>query len=66
MLVKSNEHLCVEVQRNQVAEHCESCEQCDYEIEYADRSSSMGVLAKDELHLKLHNGSLAELDIVFG
>uniref|UniRef100_A0A1J3IPV2 Aspartic proteinase Asp1 n=1 Tax=Noccaea caerulescens TaxID=107243 RepID=A0A1J3IPV2_NOCCA len=66
MLVKSNEHLCVEVQRNQVAEHCESCEQCDYEIEYADRSSSMGVLAKDELHLKLHNGSLAELDMVFG
>jgi hypothetical protein len=67
MLVKSSERLCVEVQRNnQVAEHCESCEQCDYEIEYADRSSSMGVLTKDELHLKLHNGSLAKLDVVFG
>ncbi|CAN8302915.1 unnamed protein product [Cochlearia groenlandica] len=65
-LVKSVEPLCVEVQKNQITEHCESCEQCDYEIEYADSSSSMGVLAKDEFHLKLHNGSLADLDIVFG
>ncbi|CAH2036207.1 unnamed protein product [Thlaspi arvense] len=64
-LVGSAEHLCVEVQKNQVAEHCESCQQCDYEIEYADLSSSLGVLTKDEFHLKLHNGSLAELDIVF-
>lgn len=62
----STEHLCVEVQKNQMREHCENCQQCDYEIEYADQSSSMGVLTKDEFHLKLHNGSLAELDIVFG
>jgi len=56
----------VEVQRNQLTEHCENCHQCDYEIEYADHSYSMGVLTKDKFHLKLHNGSLAESDIVFG
>ncbi|XP_024005944.1 aspartyl protease APCB1 isoform X1 [Eutrema salsugineum] len=65
-LVGSAEHLCVEVQKNQMTELCESCQQCDYEIEYADLSSSLGVLTKDEFHLKLHNGSLAASDIVFG
>ncbi|KFK36042.1 hypothetical protein AALP_AA4G070400 [Arabis alpina] len=64
MLVRSAESLCVEIQRNQIA--CEDCEQCDYEIEYADQSSSMGVLTKDEFHFNLHNGSLADMDIVFG
>ncbi|VVB00810.1 unnamed protein product [Arabis nemorensis] len=64
MLVRSAEPLCVEIQRNQMT--CENCEQCDYEIQYADQSSSMGVLTKDEFRLNLHNGSLAELDIVFG
>ncbi|XP_010500446.1 PREDICTED: aspartyl protease APCB1 [Camelina sativa] len=65
-LVRSSEPLCVEVQRNQMTEHFESLQQCDYEIEYADHSYSMGVLTKDKFHLKLHNGSLAESDIVFG
>ncbi|KAL9309082.1 Aspartyl protease APCB1 [Arabidopsis thaliana] len=65
-LVRSSEAFCVEVQRNQLTEHCENCHQCDYEIEYADHSYSMGVLTKDKFHLKLHNGSLAESDIVFG
>ncbi|KAJ0229188.1 Aspartyl protease APCB1 [Hirschfeldia incana] len=66
MLVRSAESLCVEVQKNQLTEHCEDCEQCDYEIEYADLSSSLGVLTKDEFHISLHNGSVADLDIVFG
>ncbi|KAH0926146.1 hypothetical protein HID58_018402 [Brassica napus] len=66
MLVRSAESLCVEVQKNQMTQHCEDCEQCDYEIEYADFSSSLGVLTKDEFHINLHNGSVADLDIVFG
>ncbi|KAG2242065.1 hypothetical protein Bca52824_096092, partial [Brassica carinata] len=66
MLVRSAESLCVEVQKNQMTQHCEDCEQCDYEIEYADLSSSLGVLTKDEFHINLHNGSVADLDIVFG
>ncbi|KAL1209212.1 Aspartyl protease APCB1 [Cardamine amara subsp. amara] len=65
-LVTSTEHFCVEIQKNHMTEHSENYQQCDYEIEYADQSSSMGVLTKDEFHLKLHNGSLAEMDIVFG
>lgn len=68
MLVRSVESLCVEVQKHQVTQHCEkNCEQqCDYEIEYADLSSSLGVLTKDEFHINLHNGSVVDLDIVFG
>ncbi|KAI9175106.1 hypothetical protein LWI28_027354 [Acer negundo] len=58
--------LCVEIQGNQKAGYCETCQQCDYEIEYADRSSSMGVLARDEFHLMISNGSLSKSNVVFG
>ncbi|GFP94643.1 aspartic proteinase asp1 [Phtheirospermum japonicum] len=57
---------CVEMQRNQKNKPCDSCHQCDYEIEYADHSSSMGVLARDELYLNIANGSLAKSKVVFG
>lgn len=56
----------MEVQKNQKPQNCETCEQCDYEIEYADRSSSLGVLVRDTLHLVTANGSITDLDIVFG
>ncbi|KAF5730351.1 hypothetical protein HS088_TW20G00724 [Tripterygium wilfordii] len=46
--------------------YCETSQQCDYEIEYADHSSSIGVLARDEVHLKIANGSSTKLDAVFG
>ncbi|KAJ9677046.1 hypothetical protein PVL29_022171 [Vitis rotundifolia] len=65
-LVPLKDSLCVEVQRNQKTGYCETCEQCDYEIEYADQSSSMGVLASDDLHLMLANGSQTKLGIMFG
>lgn len=65
-LVASKHTMCVEVQKNQKSGHCETCQQCDYEIEYADHSSSLGVLAKDELHLRTANGSVTKLDLVFG
>ncbi|GFZ16790.1 eukaryotic aspartyl protease family protein [Actinidia rufa] len=45
---------------------CTSCAKCDYEIEYADQSSSMGVLAMDEIHLMVANGSLTKSTVVFG
>lgn len=56
----------MEVQRNQKAGYCETCDQCDYEIEYADHSSSMGVLATDNLLLMVANGSLTKLNFIFG
>ncbi|XP_031279049.1 aspartyl protease APCB1 isoform X2 [Pistacia vera] len=64
-ILPSKDPLCKEIQRNQKGAYCEAC-QCDYEIEYADRSSSMGVLARDELQLMITNGSLTKLNVVFG
>lgn len=58
--------MCLEVQRNLNNRYCDSCQQCDYEIEYADRSSSMGVLAWDDMHLVIANGDRAKMDFVFG
>lgn len=57
---------CLEIQRNQLTKDCNSCHQCDYEIEYADHSSSMGVLARDEIFLNIANGSLTKSKVVFG
>ncbi|PON94476.1 Aspartic peptidase [Trema orientale] len=65
-IVPPKDSLCTEIQRNQKTGHCETCEQCDYEIQYADSSSSLGVLAKDELRLTMKNGSLTNVDVVFG
>ena len=65
-IIPSKDPLCVEVQRNQMTGYCETCHQCDYEIEYADQSSSMGVLAMDEIHLMVANGSLTKSTVVFG
>lgn len=47
--------------------HCKSADdQCQYEIEYADHGSSLGVLVNDHVPLKLTNGSLATPRIAFG
>ncbi|KAJ8752760.1 hypothetical protein K2173_007070 [Erythroxylum novogranatense] len=65
-IVPPKDSFCTEVQRNHKAGDCETCQQCDYEIEYADHSSSMGVLARDEQHLTSTNGSLTKFKAVFG
>lgn len=65
-VVSSMDSLCFDVQKNQKDWHHESLQQCDYEIEYADRSSSLGVLIRDELHLVTTNGSKTKLNFVFG
>ncbi|XP_022736978.1 aspartyl protease APCB1-like [Durio zibethinus] len=65
-IVASKDSMCTEVQKNQKPQNCKTCQQCDYEIEYADRSSSLGVLARDKLHLVTANGSITNLDVVFG
>ncbi|XP_059630717.1 aspartic proteinase Asp1-like isoform X2 [Cornus florida] len=41
-------------------------EQCDYDVEYADLGSSMGVLLKDYFPLRFTNGSIFGPNIVFG
>lgn len=65
-IVPPRDSMCLEVQSNQNQGYCDSCQQCDYEIEYADHSSSMGVLARDEVHLPVANGDKTKLDFVFG
>ncbi|XP_077236126.1 eukaryotic aspartyl protease family protein isoform X2 [Tasmannia lanceolata] len=64
-LVTARDSLCLELQRNQNQGYCDSC-QCDYEIEYADNSSSMGVLVRDEVQLMIANGTLLTSKFVFG
>lgn len=41
-------------------------DQCDYEIEYADHGSSIGVLVKDNFPLQLLNGSTTRTSLAFG
>ncbi|KAL8474848.1 hypothetical protein ACS0TY_031318 [Phlomoides rotata] len=65
-IIPLKDSYCLEIQRNQLTKDCSSCHQCDYEIEYADHSSSMGVLARDEIFLNIANGSLTKSKVVFG
>ncbi|KAH6759206.1 Eukaryotic aspartyl protease family protein [Perilla frutescens var. frutescens] len=47
--------------------NCEAPEeQCDYEIDYADHGSSLGVLVKDTFPLKFTNGSTVAPLLAFG
>ncbi|XP_034888990.1 aspartic proteinase Asp1 [Populus alba] len=47
--------------------HCEAPDdQCDYEIEYADLGSSIGVLLSDSFPLRLANGTLLQPKMAFG
>ncbi|XP_057517034.1 aspartic proteinase Asp1-like [Amaranthus tricolor] len=41
-------------------------DQCDYEIEYADHGSSIGVLVKDFFRLQVLNGFVARASLAFG
>ncbi|PKI72667.1 hypothetical protein CRG98_007044 [Punica granatum] len=45
---------------------CESPQQCDYEVEYADGGSSLGVLVKDVFPLKLSSGGQLSPRIALG
>ncbi|KAI0496105.1 hypothetical protein KFK09_022412 [Dendrobium nobile] len=45
---------------------CGIPEQCDYEIQYQDHGSSIGVLLSDSFALRLTNSSLAQPTLAFG
>ncbi|ONK58016.1 uncharacterized protein A4U43_C09F6970 [Asparagus officinalis] len=47
-------------------QECESLDQCDYEIQYADQWSSLGVLVSDAVALRLANTSLVHPQLAFG
>ncbi|CAA6658917.1 unnamed protein product [Spirodela intermedia] len=65
-IVPAGDSLCLELQRNQRAAPHDSSRQCDYEIAYADHSSSVGVLARDELRLEMAGGKQVRPSFVFG
>ncbi|WJX16657.1 hypothetical protein P8452_06657 [Trifolium repens] len=47
--------------------HCDTPDdQCDYEVEYADHGSSLGVLVRDYIPLQFTNGSVIRPKIAFG
>ncbi|KAE8774266.1 Aspartic proteinase Asp1 [Hordeum vulgare] len=63
-IVPPRDSHCQELQGNQ--NYCDTCKQCDYEIAYADRSSSAGVLARDNMELITADGERENMDLVFG
>jgi hypothetical protein len=44
----------------------DTSKQCDYDILYADQSSSLAVLAMDSMQLVTEDGERETLDLVFG
>ncbi|KEH40515.1 aspartic proteinase Asp1 [Medicago truncatula] len=65
-LVQCVDQLCAAVHLTS-DHHCSSPdEQCDYEVEYADQGSSLGVLVRDYVPLQFTNGSVIRPRIAFG
>ncbi|KAF7816840.1 Aspartic proteinase Asp1 [Senna tora] len=65
-VVQCVDQLCAPV-RLSTNHHCSGPdEQCDYEVEYADNGSSLGVLVKDYIPLQFTNGSVLRPRIAFG
>ncbi|KAF8407830.1 hypothetical protein HHK36_006966 [Tetracentron sinense] len=54
-IVPSKDLLCVEVQTNEKSKNCESCRQCDYEIEYGDHSSKDSLFVEVQTNEKSKN-----------
>ncbi|KAJ0568369.1 putative nepenthesin [Helianthus annuus] len=65
-ILSSQDSFCFDVQQNTKSGYCESCSQCDYEIEYADHSSSLGVLSKDNLRLVAINDTTVNSKVIIG
>jgi hypothetical protein len=63
-MVHPKDSLCQELQGNQ--NYCDTCKQCEYEIAYADRSSSAGVLARDSMQLVTADDESEIVPFVFG
>lgn len=65
-ILSSRDSFCFDVQQISKSGPCDSCSQCDYEIEYADQSSSLGVLSRDELRLVDINGTSVNSKVIIG
>ncbi|XP_072969788.1 aspartic proteinase Asp1-like [Typha angustifolia] len=66
-LVACQDPLCVALQRATSGyQSCYGTQQCDYEIQYADHGSSLGVLVSDAFALRLTNTSVVRPSLAFG
>nr|XP_043632319.1 aspartyl protease APCB1 [Erigeron canadensis] len=65
-IISSKDSFCYDFQQNSNSGSCASCSQCDYEIEYADHSSSLGVLSRDDLRLVDVNESQINSKVIIG
>ncbi|KAH9296119.1 hypothetical protein KI387_039707, partial [Taxus chinensis] len=65
-LVSCQAPMCMGVQTGHPSECTKPSQQCDYEIEYADHGSSMGVLVRDSARVLLTNGSMVRTNLAFG
>ncbi|KAI4337837.1 hypothetical protein L6164_016206 [Bauhinia variegata] len=64
-LVQCVDQMCAGVQASN--HHCGAPDdQCDYEVEYADQGSSLGVLVQDYFPLRFTNGSVLRPRLAFG
>lgn len=64
-LVKCRDEICTSVPSINHND-CEPSDQCDYEIEYADHLSSIGVLVSDVMVLRLTNNFIVKPKLAFG
>ncbi|XP_027148440.1 aspartic proteinase Asp1-like [Coffea eugenioides] len=64
-LVTCKDPLCVSL-HGPTSHQCEPLDQCDYQVEYADRGSSLGVLVQDLFPLRFTNGSISAPRLAFG
>lgn len=64
-LITCNDPLCVSLHTPE--SNCDAPgEQCDYEVQYADHGSSLGVLVHDSFPLRFSNGSTLSPRLAFG
>ncbi|XP_011069464.1 aspartic proteinase Asp1 [Sesamum indicum] len=65
-LIMCQDPLCASLHGPGIHDCHASQEQCDYEVDYADHGSSLGVLVKDSFPLKFTNGSVVAPLLAFG
>ncbi|MED6150504.1 hypothetical protein PIB30_072916 [Stylosanthes scabra] len=65
-LVQCDEELCAGIHVSKERQCAAPSDQCDYEVEYADQGSSLGVLVRDHITLRYTNGSVLRPRIAFG
>ncbi|WOL11927.1 aspartic proteinase Asp1 [Canna indica] len=63
-LLACSDHLCAALHSG--GAYDQKCDQCDYDIHYEDRGSSLGVLVADAFALRLTNTTVARPILAFG